>query len=75
MIAPMDAHAIAARLREASAASDLSADKRLDAKLDTSAAAIESRLREASDLLAACRQLAAFGVHARQRDAWSRDLD
>jgi transcription elongation GreA/GreB family factor len=46
------------RIRQASRLSDLSAEARLDAKLDLSPAGVERRLREASDLLEACRALA-----------------
>lgn len=54
----MSSGAIAARLKMASDASDLTPERRLDAKLDVSPAGVTRRLREASDLLRACRQLA-----------------
>lgn len=50
---------VAARLREASALSDLSASRRLDAKIDLSAAAITARLREAAALMQLCERLRA----------------
>ncbi|MBX3231576.1 MAG: hypothetical protein KIT84_23890 [Labilithrix sp.] len=51
---------VEARLRRASALSDLRADRRLDAKIDLSPDAIEARLREASSLLTTCLELARF---------------
>jgi hypothetical protein len=51
--------AIVDRLKQASDASDLRAERRLDAKLDMSAAGIERRLREVSELLALCESLGA----------------
>ncbi len=57
----MSPRAISDRLEAVNALSDLSPDKRLDAKLDMSSAGIAGRLREASDLYAACLQLAALG--------------
>lgn len=54
----MSKAAITARLRIASALSDLHPERRLDAKLDMSPSAITKRLREASDLLEVCRKLA-----------------
>lgn len=60
----MDPEAIEARLREASRISDLSADKRLDAKIDLSSQGIRARLLEASELLDACRALAALSAPA-----------
>src|SRR5262249_47855527 len=56
--------AITARLREASALSDLSAERRLDAKLGMSAEAITARLREASALLELCEPLAGWAGFA-----------
>jgi hypothetical protein len=47
------------RLRRASELSDLTVGRRLDAKNDMSASGVESRLREASDLLDACLALGA----------------
>lgn len=55
----LSAHAISGRLRQASAASDLSAERRLDAKLDLSARGVSGRLRQASELYDLCRSLAA----------------
>lgn len=52
-------NAVTNRLRTASTASDLSPEKRLDAKLDLSAASVTRRLREASELLRLCQALAA----------------
>jgi hypothetical protein len=55
------------RLRHASRLSDLSAGRRLDAKIDLSAEGVRLRLQEASDLLDACRALARLtstSVHA-----------
>lgn len=51
--------AIVDRLKQASDASDLRPERRLDAKLDMSAAGIERRLREVSELLALCESLSA----------------
>ena len=53
----MAPEAIEARLREASRVSDLSADKRLDSKIDLSPQGIQARLLEASSLLDACLAL------------------
>ncbi len=51
--------AIFARLRAASdCAGSLHTDKRLDTKIDLSAAGVTRRLQEASDLLDLCRALA-----------------
>ena len=58
----MSGAAIVARLRLASALSDLHPDRRLDAKLDMSPSAITRRLREASDLLDICRRLDSLGA-------------
>lgn len=58
MTADMKPGAIEARLREASGMSDLTADKRLDSKIDLSPDGIRARLIEASDLLEACHALA-----------------
>ena len=55
-------HAITARLKAASGASDLSPATRLDAKIDLSPSAITARLIEASDLRDLCLKLAAFGA-------------
>ncbi len=60
----MSPEAISARLRAASQMSDLSPDRRLDAKLDMSSAGVTARLREASDLYDACLRLAALGRDA-----------
>jgi hypothetical protein len=49
------------RLRHASCLSDLSAERRLDAKIDLSGEGVRLRLQEASDLLDACRALARLG--------------
>ena len=57
MTAQMAPEAIEARLREASRASDLSADKRLDSKIDLSPQGIRARLLEASSMLDACLAL------------------
>ncbi len=48
------------RLREASRLSDLDGASRVATKIDMSPAGVSRRLREASDLLDACRQLAAL---------------
>jgi len=53
----MSGAAILERLRLASSSSDLSPERRLDAKLDMSPKAITRRLREASDLLDICHTL------------------
>jgi hypothetical protein len=50
---------ITRRLVEASDASDLSADRRLEGKLDLSPTGITQRLREASELLDLCVSLRA----------------
>jgi hypothetical protein len=50
------------RLRRASALSNLCADRRLDAKLDSLPRAVMARLREASALLDACRALEKLGA-------------
>lgn len=60
MSVDLSRRALTERLRAASAASDLAPARRLDAKLDLSPAGITRRLREASDLLRACRQLASL---------------
>ena len=54
----MEPEAIEARLREASSISDLSAARRLDAKIDLSPQGIRARLLEVSELLDACNALA-----------------
>jgi hypothetical protein len=61
MTAPMGPEAIEGRLRAASDLSDLSAEKRLDAKIDLSPEGIRSRLLEASSLLEACEALRLLG--------------
>lgn len=48
------------RLRAASALGDLTASRRLDAKVDRSPDAVRRRLMEAASLLDACAQLAAL---------------
>ena len=48
------------RLRLASAMTDLSPERRLEAKIDMSIRGVTSRLREASDLLRACQALRQF---------------
>ena len=60
MKARMEPEAIEARLREASRISDLSAERRLDAKIDLSPEGIRKRLLEVSELLDACHALAAL---------------
>ena len=59
MKARMEPEAIEARLREASRISDLSAERRLDAKIDLSPEGIRARLIEVSELLDACQALSA----------------
>ena len=59
MTARMEPQDIEARLREASRVSDLSAERRLDAKIDLSPEGIRARLLEVSDLLDACHALGA----------------
>ena len=49
------------RLQQASDASDLCAESRLDAKLDISAQGVERRLREVQELNALCTSLGAAG--------------
>lgn len=56
----MSPRATRERLEAASRMSDLSPEKRLDAKIDLSPAGVTKRLREASDLLRACQTLASF---------------
>lgn len=51
--------AILERLKHASDASDLRAERRLHAKLDMSAEGIARRLREVSELVALCESLGA----------------
>jgi hypothetical protein len=58
----MTARAITARLRTASAASDLRPDRRLDAKLDMTERGITARLRQVAALLALSHKLAASGT-------------
>jgi hypothetical protein len=58
---PMTPPAITARLRTASAASDLRPDRRLDAKLDMTEAGITARLRQVAALLALSQKLARCG--------------
>lgn len=57
----MSPRAISNRLEAVNRMSDLSPEKRLDAKLDMSCDGVTRRLREASDLYAMCLQLAALG--------------
>jgi hypothetical protein len=54
------APAITRRLMQASAASDLNAARRLDAKIDLSPEGVSRRLRECSELLELCRRLRAL---------------
>ncbi len=54
----MSASAITQRLRQASAATNLSPKTRLETKINMSAEAILERLREVSELLHVCRTLA-----------------
>lgn len=49
---------VEARIRHASALSDLSEGTRLAGKIDMRPAAVEARLREASELLKVCQRLA-----------------
>jgi hypothetical protein len=55
----MSLAAVTARLRHVGAISDLAPERRLDAKLDLSAAGITRRLAEACDLLQLCQLLSA----------------
>jgi hypothetical protein len=55
----MSPAAVTARLRHVASLSDLTPERRLDAKLDLSPAGITRRLAEASDLLQLCQTLAA----------------
>ena len=55
----MSPAAISARLRSASALSDLAPEQRLSAKLDMRPAALTARLREAAALLELCQRLQA----------------
>jgi hypothetical protein len=58
--------AVVARLRTASRlAGSLRPERRLDTKIDLSAAGVARRLREASELLDLCRALARAGRGAR----------
>lgn len=60
----MSPRAVTARLRLASdLACDLSPERRLEAKLEMSKAAITARLREAAALLELCRRLEAPKRH------------
>ena len=61
MSRPPSASVVELRLRRASDLSDLTAETRLDAKIDLSADGVRLRLKEASDLLETCRQLARLG--------------
>lgn len=61
----MSPSAITERLRRASKLTDLSAERRLEAKLDMSPSGITARLREASELLALCRKLETAGGDSR----------
>ena len=56
----LSAEAVSRRLEEASAASDLSADRRLESKIDLSPEGVTRRLREASSLYALCQSLRAL---------------
>lgn len=56
----LSAAAVSGRLEEASAASDLSADKRLQSKIDLSPEGVTRRLHEASNLHALCQSLRAL---------------
>ena len=59
----MSSAAIDARLREASRlAGSLRPEHRLDTKIDMSPTAVAARLKEASDLLDVCRELARAGA-------------
>jgi hypothetical protein len=51
---------VSRRLEEASAASNLSAERRLESKIDLSPAGVSRRLNEASSLYALCRSLRAL---------------
>jgi hypothetical protein len=57
----MSRAAVTQRLQRASEMSDLSWERRLDAKLDMSAPGITARLREAAQLLELCRRLERAG--------------
>lgn len=54
----MSPQAIAARLREVSAMSDLAPERRLEGKIDLSPQGITARLRECAELLELCEKLA-----------------
>lgn len=56
----LSAAAVSRRLEEVSAASNLSADRRLESKIDLSPEGITRRLHEASSLYALCRSLRAI---------------
>jgi hypothetical protein len=56
----LSAAAVSRRLEEASAASNLSADRRLDTKIDLSPEGVSHRLHEASSLYALCQSLRAL---------------
>lgn len=56
----MSAAAVSRRLEEASAASNLSADRRLESKIDLSPEGVTRRLDEASSLYALCQSLRAL---------------
>jgi hypothetical protein len=60
MSVSMSPDQVTARLKRASALSDLDASKRLDAKLGMSPEGVTKRLREASDLLRLCQRLGAL---------------
>lgn len=62
----MDPEAIQVRLRAASVMSDLTAERRLDSKIDLSPEGIRARLQEASDLLDACNALAGSTAKGRR---------
>ncbi len=73
MSVDMSASAIDARLRRASQLTGpLSAETRLDTKIDLSGAGVAARIREASDLLELCRGLAEVGTKSRNRDRRTR---
>ncbi|MEK7704490.1 MAG: hypothetical protein AAB426_05980 [Myxococcota bacterium] len=60
--------AVWARLREASAISDLAAGRRLDGKLDLTPAGVTARLHEAFELYELCRSLRALPRHESDTD-------
>lgn len=57
----MSPREVGERLRRMSALSDLATHKRLETKVDMSAAAVSRRLRKQSMLRSACLRFAAFG--------------